>query len=41
MKVKLTKLKCKRCKYEWYPKAERLPVRCPKCGSPYWDKERR
>ncbi len=41
MKVKLTKLKCKRCGYEWYPKAERLPIRCPSCGSPYWNKEKK
>lgn len=35
--VRLTKLKCLRCDWEWFPKAERLPVRCPKCGSPYWN----
>lgn len=35
------KLKCKRCNHEWHPKLlDRLPEVCPKCKSPYWDRER-
>lgn len=30
---------CKRCGHRWLPKAFRQRV-CPKCKSPYWDKER-
>src|SRR5262245_61062019 len=30
---------CKRCKNEWYGKLENPKV-CPKCNSPYWDKDR-
>ena len=29
-----------RCKHEWIPRTEQ-PVCCPKCRSPYWNKERR
>lgn len=31
---------CKRCPHEWAQRGETRPMRCPKCGSPYWDKER-
>ena len=34
-------LTCLRCGHRWYPKQERLPIRCPKCGSPYWNKPKR
>lgn len=30
--------KCLRCTHEWASKAEH-PTICPKCKSPYWDKE--
>ncbi len=40
MEIKFTKLKCKRCNYEWLPRKEELPITCPKCRSPYWQKER-
>ena len=32
-------LYCKRCKHRWIPRAEKLPKFCPKCNSPYWNKE--
>ena len=32
--------KCLRCGHEWPSKQERPRV-CPKCKSPYWDKERK
>ena len=41
MKIKLPTLECTRCSYSWHPKQEKLPVRCPACGSPYWNKERK
>ena len=31
--------KCLRCGHEWASKNSH-PVRCPKCKTPYWDKER-
>lgn len=34
--------RCTRCRHEWVPmKASSNPPRvCPKCKSPYWDRER-
>lgn len=35
--------KCERCSHEWLPRANQpkdLPVRCPGCNSPYWNKPR-
>ena len=40
MKIKLTKLECKRCEHEWIPRTEVYPKLCPKCKSPYWDRDR-
>lgn len=37
MKISITKLKCKRCNWEWYPKSEIMPKVCPHCKSPYWN----
>jgi DNA-directed RNA polymerase subunit RPC12/RpoP len=33
---------CCRCLHEWPQRlaADQKPVRCPKCRSPYWDRER-
>ena len=36
----LTALNCKRCDYKWYPRTVKEPKNCPKCNSPYWNKER-
>lgn len=43
--------RCLRCEHEWQPKVpitgdeqptgRSLPRVCPKCKSPYWDRERR
>jgi len=33
-------LKCKRCNHRWQPRGTSLPKYCPKCKSPYWDKDR-
>lgn len=35
---------CLRCGHKWVPRVLRgneLPTICPKCKSPYWNKERR
>ncbi len=32
--------KCLRCNYRWWPRKPGRPLTCPKCRSPYWDKER-
>lgn len=29
--------KCLRCPHVWPNKREKKPIRCPRCGSPYWD----
>ncbi len=35
-------MKCHRCGYIWLRRQiEKLPVRCPKCKSPYWNKPRK
>jgi len=39
-KIILPKLKCKRCGHIWFPRSEDAPLRCPRCGSPYWDREK-
>lgn len=31
---------CLRCLHEWLPKKIGKPIRCPRCGSPYWDRPR-
>jgi hypothetical protein len=36
----MKKINCLRCKHEWYQRTPAKPVRCPKCGSPYWDRPR-
>lgn len=40
MDYTLPKLKCSRCKHEWTPRKKDV-VACPKCKSPYWDRERK
>lgn len=36
----ISKLTCLRCEYRWFPRKEGMPVRCPSCKSPYWDRAR-
>ena len=39
MDVKIDGKKCERCEYEWKPQTgNENPIRCPKCGSPYWNR---
>ena len=33
-------LKCNRCNHSWYSRTPNEPKVCPKCKSPYWNKER-
>ncbi len=30
---------CSRCAGTWVPRSDTRPLRCAKCGSPYWDRE--
>lgn len=39
--VILGRNKCLRCGHVWTPKSLVPATICPKCKSPYWDKERR
>lgn len=36
----MNKYSCNRCGHSWYPRSEQIPKWCPKCKSPYWNKER-
>ena len=38
--IKLQTLKCKRCNHNWIPR-QLTRNHCPKCKSPYWDKDRK
>ena len=40
MKIEIPQRKCKRCGHVWLLKKPQEPVVCPKCKSPYWDRER-
>jgi len=31
---------CLRCGHDWYPRTAALPIRCPQCFSPYWNRPR-
>ncbi len=39
MEIQIHKLSCQRCSYQWVPRKTEVRV-CPKCHSPYWDKNR-
>ena len=36
--ITLKRRECNRCEHEWFPKGHEDPVRCPSCGSPYWNR---
>jgi predicted Zn-ribbon and HTH transcriptional regulator len=42
-KLKLTVdgFRCERCGHEWIKRKELDPTVCPKCKSPYWNKQRK
>ena len=39
MEIKLTYVECTRCQHKWIPRKVEIKC-CPKCHSPYWDRER-
>lgn len=41
--VKLDGYKCERCSHTWVPRSntEGLPIICPKCKTPYWNRPRK
>jgi len=39
-KVVVTKCRCERCGAEWIPRTD-SPIKCARCGSPYWDRPRK
>ena len=39
MNIEVSELCCKRCGHQWVPRKKEVRV-CPRCKSPYWDKER-
>ena len=36
--IKVYGCKCERCGHKWITRSEEIPIVCPKCKSPYWDK---
>jgi len=40
MEITIKGYKCERCGREWTPRQEGIPMVCPKCKSPYWNKPR-
>ena len=37
-KITVWECKCERCGHNWITRKEELPLICPKCKTPYWDK---
>ena len=37
----LPKLKCTRCEHSWVPRRSNPPKTCPRCRSPYWNRDRK
>lgn len=31
--------RCERCGHEWITRTKEIPIVCPKCKSPYWDRQ--
>ena len=38
--IEVPHLECKRCGHKWIPRTPDYPKVCPKCNSPYWNKDR-
>lgn len=38
--ITVKQLKCKRCDHVWLPRKPGVPVTCPKCGNPYWNRKK-
>ena len=39
--IKIKGYKCERCGHEWAPRSEEIPIICPKCKSPYWNRAKK
>lgn len=33
--------RCRLCAHEWFPRTDKLSLRCPQCHSALWDRERK
>jgi len=40
VRIEIEGLRCARCGHEWIPRKDWNPLVCPKCKSPFWDRER-
>jgi hypothetical protein len=40
VKIEMDGYRCVRCGHEWIPRKDDHPRVCPKCKSPFWDRER-
>lgn len=40
-KVEVIQYQCIRCGHKWLGRSREKPIVCPKCHSPYWDRERK
>ena len=38
--IKVYECQCERCEHKWITRSEELPIVCPNCKSPYWNKPR-
>ncbi len=36
--IKVYECQCERCQHKWITRSEELPIVCPNCKSPYWNK---
>lgn len=36
----VNQLECKRCGHKWNPRKTEITI-CPKCKSPYWNKDKK
>ena len=41
IEVTVKRYVCAQCKHVWSPRADRLPHRCPHCGTHAWNREKR
>lgn len=41
MTENITKQKCFKCSYEWYPEKPTLPKVCPRCKNYKWQQEKK
>lgn len=41
MVSKILEYVCLRCGHQWMPRTRERPRACPKCKSPWWDRDRR